>query len=98
VVHFRPHRPHLEASIIHDYLYLAWTDFRLDEVREQDWDFADHWFRDAMKSNPKISDRQRRRIYGAVRIFGWDVFRDKDREFASQMTEWMEDLPGGAGV
>ncbi len=39
---------HLEASIIHDYLYMAWTDFRAQAVK-RDWDFADTMFLAAMK-------------------------------------------------
>ena len=39
---------HLEASILHDYLYMAWTDFRAKAVK-RDWDFADGVLRAGMK-------------------------------------------------
>ena len=46
---------HLEASIIHDYLYMAWTDFR-DKAVRRDWDFADSVMLEGMKVS-KVSKR-----------------------------------------
>ena len=34
---------HLEASVVHDYLYMAWTDFR-PRALKRDWNFADDVF------------------------------------------------------
>ena len=47
---------HLEASILHDYLYMAWTDFRAKAVK-RDWDFADGVLRAGMKVS-KVRKRQ----------------------------------------
>jgi hypothetical protein len=65
---------HLEASIIHDYLYMAWTDFRAKAVK-RDWDFAD----DVLLAGMKVSKvRKRRIIYAVVHSpIGWAVFRKK---------------------
>ena len=61
---------HLEVSIVHDYLYMAWTDFREeDEVRRRDWDFADTLFRFGMKASG-VGGIKRALAYRAVRI-GW---------------------------
>ena len=39
---------HLEISILHDYLYMAWTDHRETAAR-QDWRFADKMFLAGLK-------------------------------------------------
>ncbi|MEM7123033.1 MAG: DUF1353 domain-containing protein [Pseudomonadota bacterium] len=76
---------HLEASIIHDYLYMAWTDYR-DEARKRDWDFADSVFLAGLKVS-KTSTRVP--IYLAVRLMGWFVFRAKSYTLKERMNEWL---------
>lgn len=67
--------PHLEASIVHDYLYIAWQIAGIrptDDMRR----FADELMLEAMKAA-----RMRFKsmlIYGAVRAGGHGVFYKKD--------------------
>jgi hypothetical protein len=89
-----PVGPHLEASIVHDYLYMAWTDFRPKAMRE-DWDFADAVFYAGMTAS-KVS--KRKLIYGAVHsLIGWNVFRKKTYTFKERMEDWLPLLAGGHG-
>ncbi len=84
---------HLEASIVHDYLYMAWTDFR-NEAVPRDHKFADKVFLAGMK----VSNVYRRYpIYWAVRLFGWPMFRMKDYSLAERMDEWLPLLEAGHG-
>lgn len=85
---------HLEASILHDYLYMAWTDYR-DKARKQDWDFADLVFKEAMT----VSKVPRRRlIYRAVHSpIGWAVFRRKSYTLKERMEAWLPHLAPGHG-
>ncbi len=95
-----PIGPHLEASIVHDYLYLAWTDFRIGAPREQDWKFGDAWMIAALEAHPDMSDADIFLIKLALSQFGWDAFSnpDKTREFTELMNEWRGYLPGGGVV
>ena len=85
---------HLEASIIHDYLYMAWSDFRDAAVR-RDWDFADRMFLAAMK----VSNVRRRWLIHAVvhSPIGWAVFRKKTYTLKERMDEWLPHLAAGHG-
>ena len=88
---------HLEVSIVHDYLYMAWTDFREeDEVRRRDWDFADTLFRVGMKASG-VGGIKRALAYRAVRMFGWPVFRAKSYTLANRMADWLPLLDAGHG-
>ncbi len=86
---------HLEASIIHDYLYMAWTDFRAKAVR-RDWDFAD----ELLLAGLKVSKvRKRKLIYRVVHspIIGWPVFRKKRYTLKERMEDWLPNLAAGHG-
>ena len=86
---------HLEISILHDYLYMAWTDFR-PKARRDDWDFADEVFRAGLRASRV---HKRRLIYLAVHsIFtGWPVFRKKSYTLKKRMEEWLPLLAAGHG-
>jgi hypothetical protein len=87
---------HLEASVIHDYLYMAWTDFR-DTAVERDWDFADEVFLAGMKVS-KVRSCQRTLIYIAVRTrIGWWVFKKKPYTLTERMDDWLPHLAAGHG-
>lgn len=86
-----PIGPHLEASIIHDYLYMAWTDFRTKAVR-RDWDFADAVFLAGLKVS-KV--RKRTLIYVVVHSLGWAVFRKKPYTLKERMEDWLPHLAAG---
>ena len=61
--------PHLEASIVHDFLYIAWQDLEERGPRDEDREFADTLMRVALKK-AGVSGWQRFLIYNAVRWFG----------------------------
>ena len=84
---------HLEASIIHDYLYMAWTDFRGTAVK-RDWDFADEVFGTGLKASRV---RKRKLIHFAVRTFGWPVFKNKPDTLKKRMGVWLPMLAQGHG-
>jgi len=86
-----PIGPHLEASIVHDYLYMAWTDHR-DTPRRADRDFADAVFLAAMRAATDQKRWRRWAIHKAVRAFGWSVFKGKDYKLADKLAEWREYL------
>ena len=70
--------PHLEASIVHDYLYIAWQYLEpKGAARSEDRRFADKLFRVAMKQAEVLSVR-REIIYRAVRWFGGGVYERED--------------------
>lgn len=85
---------HLEASIIHDYLYMAWTDFRA-KAKRRDWDFADDVFAAGMKVS-KV--HKRKLIYNVVHSpIGWLVFRRKPFTLKERMEDWLPHLAAGHG-
>ena len=90
-----PIGPHLEISIIHDYLYMAWTDFRAD-ARRDDWDFAHEVFRVGLRVS-KVPNRGI--IHGAVHsiLTGWPVFRSKSYTLKERMEEWLPLLAAAHG-
>ena len=65
--------PHLEASIVHDWLYVAWQDEDDTEATEERRRFADDVFRQAMKE-AKVGDFWTWLIYRAVRLGGKKAF------------------------
>jgi hypothetical protein len=84
---------HLEASIVHDYLYMGWTDFRTKADRN-DWKFADAVF----KAGMKVSKVYRRGlIYRAVHLVGWPVFRKKPYTLKERMEDWLPHLAASHG-
>jgi hypothetical protein len=66
--------PHLEAAIVHDYLYVAWQDIPGRDARDQDRYFADQLFLAGMVA-AGVSWTKRNLIYRAVRTFGSPVYR-----------------------
>jgi len=66
--------PHLEASIVHDFLYVAWQDMAGGTARKTDWNFADELMRIAMHAAAVDLD-QIVTIHVAVRTFGWPVYK-----------------------
>ena len=66
--------PHLEASIVHDFLYVAWQDLGRGPYR-RDQVFADKLMRAAMKE-AQVDFSDRFLIYNAVKYAGWPVFKD----------------------
>ena len=68
--------PHLEASIVHDWLYVAWQ-FEGREPADRMKRFADDVFLAAMKE-AKVGWFKRWLIYGAVRLGGGSAFRGTD--------------------
>jgi hypothetical protein len=73
-------RQYLEASIIHDYLYVAWQYLEPPHERKaRKWDqkFADKLFHIALlKSDVGVADAWL--MYKAVRSFGWSQYKEKD--------------------
>ena len=72
--------PHLEASIVHDFLYIAWIDARdhPQTARRQDRDFADAVFMAGM-IDAEVGRARRNVIHAAVRLAGWGYFADKGK-------------------
>jgi hypothetical protein len=66
--------PHLEASIVHDFLYVAWQDIAGATARRADWNFADEIILVGMRAADVDLD-QIVAIHGAVRTFGWPVYK-----------------------
>lgn len=87
-----PIGPHLEASVVHDYLYMAWTDFRPKNARRVDHEFADKVFLAGMRKASNLKRWRRAAIYRAVRWFGWNTFSDKNWQLRDRMTVWLKDL------
>ena len=78
---------HLEACIVHDYLYMAWTDFRTKPIR-RDWDFADTVLKAGMESS-SVGTLDQTLIYTAVRSVGWSTFRKRRYTLEERMAEWL---------
>lgn len=66
---------HLEASIVHDFLYIAWQDLDGHGANKEDRKFADQVFNEGMKA---AQSRVRGLIFRAVRLFGGGVFKKYD--------------------
>lgn len=62
--------PHLEAAIVHDFLYGAWQQIRGRGARRADRRFADAIFLAGMKE-AGVAWWRRQLIYWSVRICGW---------------------------
>ena len=92
---FGPYGPHLKASIIHDYLFMAWTDFR-GFARHSDFAFANRVFYAGMQI---CGAPRRRAMYTAVKTFGWDMFCDngEDPPFSERMNAWLKHLTDAEG-
>ena len=70
--------PHLEASIVHDFLYIAWQYLEpVREARRPDRRFADELFLVGMK-RASVQSFQREAIYRAVSWFGGSFYASED--------------------
>ena len=69
--------PHLEAAIVHDFLYIAWQDMGERGVRREDRRFADRLIYAAMKA-AGVHFFKRWLIYIAVMIFGGIPYARRD--------------------
>ena len=81
--------PHLEASILHDFLYIAWQDLPGRGARDEDRDFADELMRVSMEE-AEVSGTQIFLIHNAVRLAGRFAFRN-----ANPGTRYVENETGG---
>ncbi len=71
--------PHLEASIVHDFLYVAWQDLDGGEARSEDRRFADRLMRTAMLS-ASVNGFKAFLIYLGLRVGGGGVYREREPE------------------
>ena len=71
--------PHLEAAIVHDYLYVAWQLLPYREARKTDWRFANAVMFAGLKA-AKVGWFQRRLIRTALLApyFSWSTFQQRD--------------------
>ena len=69
--------PHLEASIVHDFLYIAWQDLPGRGAHDRDRAFADELFSVGMKQ-AKVHGFKSAAIFRAVRWFGGGTYRERD--------------------
>jgi hypothetical protein len=72
--------PHLEASIVHDFLYLAWQDvpeLKNGPPRKDHQRFADELLNAGLKE-AELGSFKRFIIYQAVRNFGWSSFSERN--------------------
>lgn len=69
--------PQLEASVVHDFLYVAWQDVAGRGAREADREFADLVLLAGMWE-ARVGSIQRWMIYRAVRAFGSAAYRSRD--------------------
>ncbi len=72
--------PHLEASIVHDFLYIAWQDVDGRGAQKKDYEFANKLMRAAM-AEAKVNAFKRFVIYAAVSSFiGWSVYEEPNAQ------------------
>lgn len=71
--------PHLEAAIIHDYLYIAWQDLGSAPPDPKDRAFADKFLREALKA-ANVWWFRRWAIYRSVRLFGWRSYASREEQ------------------
>ena len=64
---------HLEAAIVHDFLYIAWRRFK-EKPDCADWRFADNLMFAAMEK-AEVNKMKRWAIYLALKAFGWRNFK-----------------------
>jgi hypothetical protein len=69
--------PHLEASIMHDFLYIAWQSLPGRDARDADREFADKLLRVAMEE-AGVGALKKALIYNTVRTFGGGTYRRRD--------------------
>lgn len=70
---------HLEAAILHDYLYLAWQDQDGGIPDEKERNFADRLFRAAMVA-ARVPRYKRWAIFRSVDLFGSGAFESREKK------------------
>ena len=70
--------PHLEAAIVHDFLYIAWQNLENYAAKEEDQKFADALMDKAMEK-AKVANFKRKLISTALWLGGWNVYKKKDQ-------------------
>jgi hypothetical protein len=83
---------HLEAAIVHDFLYIAWQDVADRGARAEDRRFADELMRVAMQT-ARVGARLRFVIHIAVRIFGHRAYDEPN-----ERRYWRADEPAAAVI
>ena len=68
---------HLEASIVHDFLFVAWQLIPGKEAKESDWRFADAVMAAGLKK-AMVSRIDQVEITTALKLFGWDYYKARD--------------------
>lgn len=69
--------PHLEAAIVHDFLYIAWQNVENYAAKKEDQKFADALMDKAMEK-AKVANFKRKLIFTALWFVGWNVYKKKD--------------------
>ena len=85
---------HLEISILHDYLYMVWTEHRETAAR-QDWRFADRMFLAGLKMSG-VGWLKRSLMFVAVHsCIGWRTFLTNPYSLKKRMNDWLPHLDAG---
>lgn len=71
--------PHLEASIVHDFLYIAWQNLKGYTAKVEDQKFADALMDKAMEK-AKVGRITRNMISGALWLRGWSKYKKEDEQ------------------
>ena len=71
--------PHLEASIVHDFLYIAWQDLGTRGAKPEDSAFADKLLCVGMEA-AEVGWIKRSFIYLGVKLFGWCAYQQPNPE------------------
>lgn len=69
--------PHLEAAIVHDFLYMAWQDLADRGIRREDREFADRLMYAGMKA-AGVGVLKRSLIFVMIRMFGGVAYARRD--------------------
>ena len=69
--------PHLEASIVHDFLFIAWQLLPDGRAKEKEWRFANEVMYAALRRTDMKSWKQWS-IRRALNNFSWGIYRDKE--------------------
>ena len=78
--------PHLEASIVHDFLYIAWQDIPNHGVKPQDRAFADRLLKVGMAA-ADVGWLKCEVVYILLRLFGWWAYKQPNPK------RYVEDKP-----
>lgn len=68
---------HLEAAIVHDFLFIAWTHVKGRGARDDDFRFANDLMSAAMRK-ARVGDVERAAINGSIRFpfVAWSIYKD----------------------